>query len=190
MDVNKEVDRLDEAVKRGDEDEAVLIDTKLAVYMHDIKEALSSMPKEHAETMGFYFRDWFMNLFDEFLFIVMIVIAFNIESELLAILLGGTGALFLIGRFFARKEYVQFLSSDIWRMRKEKMMANNYKMQLNYIVQSRAEHAEFLEQARDKKINEDANNFLQMFGVRNEEIEKELIDEDAGQEDTEPPEQK
>lgn len=187
MDVNKEVDRLEKAVKRGDEDAAIEIDTKLAVHEHDIMQALSAMPKEHHETMGFYFRDWFMNLFDEFIFIVMIVVAFNVENGLLSIFLGGTGALFLIGKFFARRKYVQFLSNDIWRMRNEKMMANQYKMQLVYIQNSRREHADFLENARGKN----GGDFLsQLFSVKSPEELKENESEDERQKDTDPPEEK
>jgi len=152
MDVNKEVDRLEKAIGRGDEDEAIEIDNKLIIYGYGIRKELSSMAKEHADTMGFYFRDWIMNGFYELVYLFMIVVAFYVKNELLAVLSGGVGAVALIGTFLSRRQFAQFLSSDITRMRQEKIMANNNKLQLNYILSSRVEHTDFLEKARAEKM--------------------------------------
>jgi len=189
MDVNKEVDRLEKAVKRGDEDSAVEIDTNLAVYESVIKDGLFRMPKEHSETMGFYFQDWLMNLFDELIFIAMIVFSFQIENQFLAILLGGSGSVFLIGTFFSRRQYVRFLSNDIWRMRKEKMLANDFKLQLNYIQKSRAEHIDFLERVRVKRIGNGTNDFISQLFQKYPENKQENINENESQKDIEPPKQ-
>lgn len=155
MDVNKEVDRLEKAVARNDLDAVVEIDTNLAVYERLLSEGLYTMPKEHFETMGFYFRDWIMNMFDEIIFIAMIVVAFKMQHELLAIILGGLGIFLLVSTFLSRRQYTKFFAGDLWRMRNEKIMANNYKLQLNYIRKTRMEHADFIEKALKEKVGND-----------------------------------
>jgi len=171
MDVNKEVDRLDRAVKRNDIDEAVEVDTNLAVREQLIVKTLESMPLEHSQTMGFFFREWIMKTWDDIIFILMIVFSFQIENELGSILLGGAGLLLLVMSLMGRMKFSQFVTKDISRMRDEKMMGNDVKMQLNFIRASRKEHETFIESALREKMKDDpmgmgglGSMFGNMFG--------------------------
>lgn len=157
MDVNKMVDSFEKAIKRNDVDEAVVIDTKLAIYEQQIVETLKPIPAEHSETMGFYFRDWIMNNFDEFILIGLIAFAFLVvENQVISWLLGLTGAFFLVTGFLRRRHYAGFVAKDLWRMRNEKMAARDFQMQLNYIRECRHENSEFIQQAIIQKL--DAND--------------------------------
>lgn len=155
MDVNKEVDRLEKAVKRNDGDAAIESDSRLAVFEKQVTDGLTSMPKEHAETISFYFRDWIMRTFDEVVYILIIILGFNVtNNDFASFLLIGVGAALLLGTFVSRLSYQKFCAGDMERMRKEKIIANNYKMQLNYVRQSRAEHSKYIDRVLEEKMRD------------------------------------
>ena len=162
MDVNKLVDDLDRAVERDDAESAFGYDTQLAGIQAALQNSLNNMPGEHANTMGFYFRDWLMNLWDEFMFVLLIILAFNVESELLAIILGivGLGGIFIT--LYGRRHYAVFMSTDIMRMRKEKMMSAHYRLQLQQITEVRTKHSGYIDEYLKEQVKD--STMASIFG--------------------------
>lgn len=183
MDLKTLLENLDNAVMRGDEDEAVRIDTDLAVHERVISDALIRMTKEHDETMNFIFREWVMNNFDQSIYIVLILLAFFINTTFIAIGMGLIGAICLISSVWSRKEYAKFASQDLWRMRKEKMMAQEYKRELNYIREYRFKHNAFLEGSRERKEEKEKKQYVDDFMNSLNKTMKPYKDNDEGNND-------
>jgi len=186
MNLNQEVDKLDQAVKRNDVDEAVIIDTRLAMYEKQLMDGLTAMPREHAETMGFYFREWIMNCTHEIIYGLMITISFIVDHTLASFFIGGTGAILLLSSIISRRKYAEFYGNDIKRMCKEKMIADNYKLQLNFVRSSRMEHSEYLDGALQDKLenNGDMSSVFSRLFQPPQDEDTDLENVDEKQEDT------
>ena len=182
------IDSYENAIQRKDVEEAIVIDTKLAIYEQKLLETLKPIPTEHSETMNFYFRDWIMNQFDEFIFLAMLVFAFFIESQLIAWILGLIGGFFLVTSFISRRRYAGFVAMDVWRMRNEKMAARDFQMQLNYIRECRHENSEYIQQAVMDKLDDNdgsVDHAIKSIFPDTESILDNMEKEYENQEDTE-----